>query len=63
MSQISPIGEPTFTLKQILTMENYISFSPGKIGLSDSLPPEEMFKMWVNDLKNVSHGWRFEQKF
>jgi hypothetical protein len=58
MSQIIPVEEPTFTLRQIPTMENYKSFSPGEVRSSDSLSTEVMFKSWVNNLKNISHKWR-----
>jgi hypothetical protein len=60
MSQISLVREPVFMLRQILTMENYRIFAPGEIGSSDSLPVKEMFKSWVNNLKNISHRWRVE---
>jgi hypothetical protein len=51
MGQFIPVGEPTFTIKQIPTMENYRVFSLGEVGSSDSLPVDEMFRSWVTNLK------------
>jgi hypothetical protein len=43
MGHFNPVGEPTFKPNKIQAMENYRVFSPGVVGLFDSLPTDGMF--------------------
>jgi len=58
MGQFILVGEPTFTIKQALTMENYRVFSLGEVGSFDSPLVDEMFRSWVTNLKHASYRWR-----
>jgi hypothetical protein len=61
MEKYSPVGDPMFTMRKVLVMEKYIIFIAEKSGASILLPPQEMFRLWVINLKNSSHRWRIEQ--
>jgi hypothetical protein len=42
-------------------MEKYIVFSSNQTGMSNSLPPQEIFRLWVAGLKDSTHRWWVEQ--
>jgi hypothetical protein len=39
MEQYSPVGDPAFTIKKVLSMEKYRVFAAEEAGASISLPP------------------------
>jgi len=45
MEQYGLVGEEAFTTKKVLTMEKYRVFSSNQIGMSNSLPPQEIFRL------------------
>jgi hypothetical protein len=61
MKQYGPIGEATFRSKKTLKMEKYRVLSSNQKSPSNSLPPEEMFWLWVLGMKDSIHIWRVEQ--
>jgi hypothetical protein len=61
MEKYSPFGEPVFTIRKVPTMEKYRIFAAEQEGASRSLPPQEMFRLWVKNLKYSSHRWCVEK--
>jgi hypothetical protein len=50
-----------FTTNNFPSMENYMIFSPGVVGLLKSLIVNEMFNIWFINLKKEFHRWRIKK--
>jgi hypothetical protein len=61
MEQYSLVGEPAFIIKKVPTMEKYRFFVAEWASASRLLPPQEMFRLWVRNLKDGSHRWRVKK--
>jgi len=61
MEQYSPVSDPTFTINKVPLMEKYRVFAVEEASSSNSLPPKDILRLWVVNLKNASHRWCVEK--